>query len=360
MQEKNEKQIINLINSDQILIGRKDIQVHFAGKRQVLSTSVLNGGYSETLNAVFNFDEKSDEDHSCRMDESTYEEHLSNIAEVNLGLNPEYVSGLSTACNMSSYSLKQRSFLLKDGYPLIVTALVTGGIDKNGARAGDYSGWAELAGEYYQVDPDDMNAKSNIGTINIFLHVNARLTPGCMARALVMATEAKTAAVSELLCPSLYSNGIATGSGTDGTIIIADAESNEVLTHAGKDCKFGEMIGTVVKETVKEAIGKQTCVTPSTQHSVLARLGRFGVTVLMLNDMIGKNGYSIDQNTLLMRCQSDYWTVEASILAHLLDQVEWGMLSEKELLHYYDLKEISDCKDVKSMVLVHWLNRLLH
>ena len=63
------------------------------------------------------------------------------------------------------------------------------------------------------------------------------MTPGCMARALVTATEAKTAAIQELMGGSLYSTGLATGSGTDNMMIIADAESENQLTYAGETRK---------------------------------------------------------------------------------------------------------------------------
>ena len=46
-------------------------------------------------------------------------------------------------------------------------------------------------------------------------------------------TEAKTAAIQELLEGSKYSNGIATGSGTDQTIIIANSASELYMEGAG-------------------------------------------------------------------------------------------------------------------------------
>lgn len=62
---------------------------------------------------------------------------------------------------------------------------------------------------------------------NIMLFIDADLAEGTLARALVTCTEAKTAAIQELLVPSRYSNGIATGSDTDGTIVVSDAECPE-------------------------------------------------------------------------------------------------------------------------------------
>ena len=45
-------------NQDQMIRNGKGVIFSFAGKRHVLSSSVLNGGFRDDLLAVFNFDEK--------------------------------------------------------------------------------------------------------------------------------------------------------------------------------------------------------------------------------------------------------------------------------------------------------------
>jgi len=71
------------------------------------------------------------------------------------------------------------------------------------------------------------------------LVIDADLPPGIMARALVTCTEAKTAAIQELMAGSNYSNGLATGSGTDQTIVIANPASELYFEGAGKHSKLG-------------------------------------------------------------------------------------------------------------------------
>ncbi|MFR1474361.1 MAG: adenosylcobinamide amidohydrolase [Hydrogeniiclostridium mannosilyticum] len=66
----------------------------------------------------------------------------------------------------------------------------------------------------------------------MILLFSCKLSPGILTRALVTATEAKAAAVGELMVPSRYSHGIATGSGTDGVILSADLSANIELTDA--------------------------------------------------------------------------------------------------------------------------------
>ena len=69
----------------------------------------------------------------------------------------------------------------------------------------------------------------------------------------VTCTEAKTAAIQELLAGSNYSTGLATGSGTDQTIIVANSDSELYFEGAGKHSKMGELIGKTVTKAVKAA-----------------------------------------------------------------------------------------------------------
>ena len=331
-------------NQDQIIRKGKGILFSFAGKRHVLSSSVLNGGFRDDLLAVFNFDEKPDDSKFCEMTESTYEDHLANIAKDKLGLNPLLSSGLSTAADMDNMVIETMSRTLSNGFPLTVTAAVTGGIDQNGARPGDPACWEEYDFQYRSLhEPVETPMP---GTINIFLHINAALTEGTMVRAVITGSEAKAAACSELLCPSLYSEDIATGSGTDGMIVICDPSTDFILTAAGKDSLLGEMIGTTIMKALKRAIGLQTDVTPEYQHHVIKRLDRFGITEKrlyatyksrsMMDFLKGKATLSKEEFLALADkpLSSGYLTGKASMIAHLLDQLAWGMLSMD------DIKEI--------------------
>ena len=134
---------------------------------------------------------------------------------------------------------------------LTVTAVVTGGIDENGGRVGDPANWHESDGGPVLVP----------GTINILLFIDARLPAGTMARALVTCTEAKTAALQELLAPSLYSSGIATGSGTDGTIIVSNSQSPAYLTYAGKHSSSAA-ISQIIASAVKNSSSRRAYAPP--------------------------------------------------------------------------------------------------
>ena len=320
-------------NGDQMTRKKKGIIITFEGFRNILSTSALNGGFQNQLDYVFNFDEKPDDSKICSMEEETYEEHLGNIAWDYLEINPGMSTGLSTAADMDNIVIETEQTILSNGFPLTVTAAVTGGIDKNGARPGDPACWEEIDSQYTSYEP---------GTINIILHINADLSQGALVRTIMTGSEAKAAAVGELLCPSLYSEGLATGSGTDGMIVICDPSTDFTLTAAGKDSKLGEMISKTIMRALKKTIGLQTDVTPETQHHVLKRLDRFGVSEESFYAIYSSSSFAqflsgektLTKEEFLEKAEpffkSGYWTGKASFLAHLLDQLSWGMLTMED------------------------------
>ena len=226
--------LYQLPSGDEVHRYKKSLVICFAGARKVLGTGPNNGGYRTDLRAVFNHDCNPGPGMSCELRADTYPKHMDLIAAQELGLDAEHCTGLMTAASMENVSIQSMKY-----EDFTVTALVTGGIRNNGGRVGDPAVWHEKADISYPVRP---------GTINILVHIDANLSEGALARAMVTCTEAKTAALQELLAPSRYSRGIATGSGTDGMIVICNAESDVYLTNAGKHCKLGEYIGKTVKK----------------------------------------------------------------------------------------------------------------
>lgn len=259
MEGQEQMELARLTTGDVAYRYDKSIVLVFSGPRKVLSTSLYNGGYHEDFEAVFNRDMTQGSGMPCESFAPTYVESMKIVAE-RLGLAPELTSGMGTAAHMENASIVSRSYK-----ELTVTAIVTGGVETNGGRVGDPA-------TYYKT------AEKKCGTINIMLVIDADLPPGILARALVTCTEAKTAALQELMAPSRYSTGLATGSGTDQTIVIANSESPLFFEGAGKHSKLGELIGLAVMAAVKEALKKQSGLTPAQQHDLLRRLRRFGVT----------------------------------------------------------------------------------
>jgi len=95
------------------------------------------------------------------------------------------------------------------------------------------------------------------GTINIILLTNMKLSQRAMTRAIISATEAKTAALQDFdirsSCTPLIHQ--ATGTGTDNIIVVEGKGSK--INNAGGHTKMGELIAKAVYEAVQEAVYKQ-------------------------------------------------------------------------------------------------------
>jgi adenosylcobinamide amidohydrolase len=310
--------LLQFDNKDQLIRQGKAVIARFAGRRHVLSTASHLGGCRNDLKWVFNHDCTIDGHDQVILKAPTYAMHMAMIAS-ELGLDPVWAAGISTAASMDNLSIQTQTY-----GDTTVTAAVTAGIDVNGGRVGDPADWHESGGTFIPA----------AGTINILLFISASLTGGALARALVTCTEAKTAALQELLAPSRFSSGLATGSGTDGTIVVSDAESEVYLTEAGKHSKLGELIGRTVMAAVKEALFRQTGLCADRQFSVLARMGRFGITKDHLQTqawLMGLTQLQLIELLATIETESSL-VVQASLYAHLLDQLRWRLIRPQDAL----------------------------
>jgi len=153
----------------------------------------------------------------------------------NLGRSADHTALLVTGVDMDHLVVRRTTF--RD---LSVTALVTAGVHGNAMRA------SRDQGSFYEP-----------GTINILLLTNARLSPRAMTRALVTATEAKTAALQDLDIRSSYQprRFSATGTGTDNIIIVQGR--GVPIDNSGGHTRMGELIAGAVHGAVLEAVFRQ-------------------------------------------------------------------------------------------------------
>ena len=304
---------------DELHYYKKSLVLSFAGARKVFSTGLNHGGCRTDLQAVFNNDGNPGPGMEFVLRAPDYRQHLDIIAEEDLGLDPEKCTGFCTAASMDNVSIQST----KRDY-FTVTAIVTGGIEGNGARIGDPACYSETP-----------------GTINMMVHIDANLPDGTLAKAAISCGEAKVAAIQELMAASRYSRGLATGSGTDGIIVVCNPESDRVLTDAGHHSELGECIGQTVKKAVKEALFRQTGLCAEKQHDLIRRMDRFGVTSdslwklyeeRMQNNLPGDSIPRLEfENRLDHIKKEDRAVTFTSLYAHLLDQLDWGLLSVGEV-----------------------------
>lgn len=201
------KRCFSLLNGDRLVCTEQAAILTFSGPRAVLSTAANGGGLRRDLEAVFNYCDCGPAGVCQPMEGNTLQEHQKAVA-LRLGLNPEHTAGLDTAANLDNMVLVTRRW-----QELWVTAAVSAGADVNALCAGDPATLTEAAGKPCPVPA---------GTINIFLITGQALSPGAMVELVLTATEAKTALLRDLMQGSSVSSRLATGTGTDGVVIVCD------------------------------------------------------------------------------------------------------------------------------------------
>ena len=170
-----------------------------------------------------------------------------NILAAN-GKTKENTSFLITGANMDNLSVKEKSFK-----KMKVVAVATAGVMSNAVRM------SKDIGMHYEP-----------GTINIIIMSNMKLSRRAMTRAIISATEAKSAALDDMDIRSTYSplKNPATGTGTDNILVVQGAGSfidgKEIsIENTGGHSKMGELVARAVYDAVEEAILKQNRVTAS-------------------------------------------------------------------------------------------------
>lgn len=315
------KQPVSLARGE--IVERTDdaVVIRFPGPRTVLSTSWLNGGYRDDLEVVFNHQISLEACDACHTGGSV-QQYLAGVAR-DLGLDPETATGLITRAEMKNTAIVTESF--RD---LSVTAIVTAGIDKNGGRAGDPASYYENGDSVEPVG----------GTINTIILINADLPEYAMTRAVMTATEAKAAALQQLMARSIYSSGIATGSGTDMIVIVADPSSSQHLSNTGKHSKLGELIGRTVIQATAAALEMETGLSPASQRDVLVRLARYGITEEDLFNAAIDGGIITDSalaekqqflQYLRTWAQRPENVARTSAALHILEEESWGLLPQE-------------------------------
>ncbi|MGO9572491.1 MAG: adenosylcobinamide amidohydrolase, partial [Desulfomonilaceae bacterium] len=172
-------------------------------------------------------------------------------------------SFLYTGAKMDNLSVQNSRY-----EDMIVYALVTAGVQDNAVRA------SVDEGRFYEP-----------GTINVIILTNMQLTPRALTRAMISATEAKSAALQDLDIRSSYSPTCqATGTGTD-EVLVVEGRGRRV-ENAGGHSKLGELIAKAVYRGVKESVTLQNGLL--TTRSVFQRLSERKIDLHGLVNECGK------------------------------------------------------------------------
>ena len=300
-----------------------------------MSTSELNSGTNDIYKHAFN-QHLSQEKIDYLVNHDVCEYLMNECKSLNIDSN--FSTGLITLAEMKNVSIVTKEFK-----NLEVTAITTAGVRTNASRAGDESSYWQENGEFH------------FGTINIILLTNVCLEKSTLTEAIMTITEAKTVALNNLRIPSQYSNGFATGTGTDGVAIFSNADSSDILTNAGKHSKLGELIAKAVIESVTRSIGKQVWITSKSQSNALVRLNRYSLDINEFYDNLNQDKFEfIKQLRTDARDQKNV-AITTSVL-NLIDEVEANLI-KKEDAYSLALEIIEKCDSYPLKTLLEfWIN----
>ena len=320
---------------DRVYYLKDTILVNFKHNRNGVSSSELNGGTCDLYKSVFN--QHLSQDRIDYLENHDVCEYLINECR-SLEIDSNYSTALITLAKMENLSIVTKSFKNVE-----VTAISTAGVRTNASKAGDPASYWQENGEFH------------FGTINIIVLVNVNLSKSTLMEAFMTATEAKTVALNNLRIPSQYSNGYATGTGTDGLCIFSNLDSEDEITNAGKHSKLGELIGNAVIESVTKAIGKQVWITNKSQSNALVRLNRFELDI---------KDFYYDKHEFICQLQKDMGNqdnvaITTSIL-NLIDEVENNLIKKEDAYELAcEIKEKCRSYPIKTL-LDYWINYFLH
>lgn len=307
---------IELYRGDKIIYGK------FLKPHQVISTCRAAGGIHSDFDYVLNSQGCEPTRHNRKLAIQKPLEYRAMICTPH-GLPPKKCATMGTAANMN-----HAAFVVKRFRNLEVIAVVTGGVETNAGRAGDPASVFETENGFeklVQIPP----APSH-GTINIMLFISQPLTEAALTRTIMMATEAKSAALQELAVNSRYSDTLATGTGTDQIIVAAQNHEGFRLSWAGKHGKLGELIGLAVKDAVQETLAKQNSLTPMGQCSAKIHLERFGCSKASMVEGISQyltdEQAEILQNNFIGIIRDPLTVAAVAALVHIRDKFTWGIL----------------------------------
>lgn len=325
--------------NDEIYYLKDTILINFNHNRNGVSSSELNGGTCKCYKSVFN-QHLSQEKIDYLVDHDVCE-YLIKECE-NLSIDSNYSTGLITLAEMKNTSIVSKSFKNVE-----VTAISTAGVRTNASRAGDPASYWQENGEFH------------FGTINIILLINVCLDESTLMEAFITATEAKTVALSNLRIPSQYSNGYATGTGTDGLCIFSNPDSDEILTNAGKHSKLGELIGNCVIESVTKSISKQVWITNKSQSNALVRLNRYTLDINEFYDNLDDDKFEFVKALQKDMKNQDNVAVTTSVL-YLIDEVENNLVKKDVALSLAEKIVQENCNSYPiKKLLEYWINYFL-
>ncbi len=283
----------------------RDLVCRFHTPAHVLSTSREQGGLRDDIECAINYQVcEPGGCPTCEVCVDDLDDHIDDHASGH-GCRPDRCVTMMTSASPANAGWAHREHA-----GVQVWAVMTGGVETNAARAGDPASHYEGPDGFTPLDEP-----MPVGTINLILLISHPLPPAGLVKASITATEAKSAVLQALRVRSMYSCGLATGTGTDQLVIACPQDGPWPVTEAQAHTKLGQMIAEVVGQALRQALALQGGLDEHTRRSVRAILMRFGAEV-----DVGERDRDPDA------------IAAAVALAALLDHRRWDLLPSARLL----------------------------
>ncbi len=221
-------------------VRRKTLIVDLGGIRSVLSSAPRAGGITRAK-YILNHQvaakpiSRDDRGRGAGVRCADPSRTLSKLA-ISLGIRDKFV-GLMTAVSLADL------VTVREAYDQIwVEGFVTVGTS-NAVRAGEPVMLRPLT-----------NSSAHVGTINLILVTNARLSASAMVGMVQVATEAKTAVLLRAKVKSWTGRLGATGTGTDAVVVVSG--NGPPLRYSGTHTILGELVGRVIGTAVTEGLAR--------------------------------------------------------------------------------------------------------
>jgi adenosylcobinamide hydrolase len=216
-------------------VSAQTIAVRFESPKMVLSDAVWNGGWHSECLGVANhqiidteFDSSEQLDEYCRS--VLLFSDLPAETSLQLTSAPILAGGLVTDFAAGA----------------MVTVFASAGVHHNAVCAGDPASYDECEeGQFVPLSP---------GTINVIVLVDAQLAPAALPRVFTIVAEAKTDLLRERRVMSCYSSRIATGTGTDSTIVVADPNAPRRFSTTSTHSSLGTAIASATRIAIAMAL----------------------------------------------------------------------------------------------------------
>lgn len=154
-----------------------------------------------------------------------------------------------------------------------------------------------------------------------------------MTKVIMLATEAKSAALQQLAVSSVRSSHLATGTGTDQIVVAAiTGDSRFIRDSASGHLKLGELVATAVRRATLKALRQQNQLTPAVTARVSYVLARFGFDRSELlthwQTQLSAKQYALAARNLDSMLSNTRVVASAYAYAALLDRIQYQSLGE--------------------------------